>query len=410
LIRPLPYNHPDRIVYLRSYSPSGYTQPASYPEYLDWRRDNHVISALAAYNDFGAVNFEGPSGPVALGRVTASDNFFEVFGVQPILGRTFSPGEDQQGKNSVAVLSYEVWREQLDSNPNAIGKTIHLDGRPYTDVGVMPAGFRFPVSQRNIIYTPLNPTRKEQTQSRGNHWLPTIARLKRGITTQQATTDMNRVLDDLGRAYPETRGRRMRVLNLTEFVVGKTAAQAPPGSNFRSVSHRLCQHCRPSPGTRHQTPARIRIALGRRSDPCALDSAVANASYGSCSHRRHRWRRFVIRAVARDPYAVGRGLKPRRRGSTQRSRDAVRPHGRSAHQHYGSDRSFARAVARCSQLCPKGGHYRLEPSATPSSRQFRRLSSRARDCSLAHLRLAAARSCRPAQHRRRLLPRSSARL
>ena len=96
LIRPLPYDRSDRIFSLQTWSPQGYTQPASYPEYLDWRRENHVFSALAAFNSYGA-NFEGPSGPVAVPKVSGTDNFFEIFGVAPYLGRTFSAGADQPG-------------------------------------------------------------------------------------------------------------------------------------------------------------------------------------------------------------------------------------------------------------------------------------------------------------------------
>src|SRR5271156_4248775 len=111
LIRPLPYNHPESIAALQPRSPQGYTQPASYPEYLDWRRMNHSLAVLAGYSSFGTVNFEGPQGPIALHAVEATDNFFDVLRVGPILGRTFAPGEDQEGKNDVLVLSYEVWQQ-----------------------------------------------------------------------------------------------------------------------------------------------------------------------------------------------------------------------------------------------------------------------------------------------------------
>ena len=225
LIRPLPYNHPEQIFYLQTWSPQGYTQPASYPEYLDWRHDNHVFSALAAYNDFEAVNFEGPTGPVALNRVSTSDNFFDVFGVTPILGRTFASGEDQPGKTDIVVLSHEVWREHFQSRPDAIGEKVRLGGHPYTVIGVMPAGFRYPIGDRNAVYTPLNPIRAEMRENRGNHWLPTVARLKPGVSPQQAEAEMATVLENLGRAYPgESKGRRMRLQNIAAFVVGDTTA------------------------------------------------------------------------------------------------------------------------------------------------------------------------------------------
>src|SRR5579875_1541424 len=88
-IRPLPYNQPDRIFALRTYSPQNYTQPASYPEYLDLRRDTKSFSALAAYNSYSGVNFEHGGTAIALPAVGTSDNFFDAFGVKPVLGRTF---------------------------------------------------------------------------------------------------------------------------------------------------------------------------------------------------------------------------------------------------------------------------------------------------------------------------------
>ena len=225
LIRPLPYSHPEQIFYLQTWSRQGYTQPASYPEYLDWRHDNHVFSAIAAYNDYESVNFEGPTGPVALGRVSATDNFFDVFGVTPILGRTFAPGEDQPGKSDVAVLSYEVWRENFQSRRDAIGETVRLGGHPYTVIGVMPAGFRYPIGDRNAVYTPLNPTRRDMLENRGSHWLPTVARLKPGVSVRQAEADMATVLENIGRAYPdESQGRHMQLQKIAAFVVGDTAA------------------------------------------------------------------------------------------------------------------------------------------------------------------------------------------
>src|ERR1700751_3415136 len=108
-IRPLPYDQPDRIFSLKTYSPQNYTQPASYPEYLDWRRETKSFSALAAYNNYGGVNLEIGSGAFALAAVSTSDNFFDVFGIAPALGRTFAPGEVLPGRNFVVVLSDEVW-------------------------------------------------------------------------------------------------------------------------------------------------------------------------------------------------------------------------------------------------------------------------------------------------------------
>lgn len=220
LIRPLPFDHPDRICYLNTISPQGYTQPASYPEYLDWRRENQVFSALAGYSEDSA-NFEGPAGPTALRGVATTDNFFDVFRVQPFLGRTFAPGEDQPGKNDVAVLSYELWQDAFGAQQSAIGQTIKLDARRYTVIGVMPAGFRYPVGMRNGIYVPLH-IPKELAESRGTHSLPTLARLKPGVSRAQALANMENVLENIGRANPNSKGRSLELIEIAREVVGDT--------------------------------------------------------------------------------------------------------------------------------------------------------------------------------------------
>jgi putative ABC transport system permease protein len=220
LIRPLPYREVDRITALETRSPEGYTQPASYPEFVDWQRMSHGFSALAGYSDFSSVNFEGPGGPIALHAVKGTDNFFDVFGVNPILGRTFAAGEDQDGRNDVVVLSYEVW-QQLFGEGNVIGQKVKLDGTAYTIIGVMPAGFRFPISQVNALYTPLHLT-KQQREGRGNHWMRTIGRLKPTTSLEQAQADLQAVFADLVHDYPESKGRSVKLVDLGTYILGRS--------------------------------------------------------------------------------------------------------------------------------------------------------------------------------------------
>jgi predicted permease len=157
---------------------------------------------------------------VARNLVQTTDNFFNVFGVSPLLGRTFVSGEEQPGKNDVVVLSYEVWRQDFGAQSGTVGQTIKLDGRPYSVIGVMPASFRFPLSRRNAVYSPLH-IRMQMAESRGNHWLPVIARLKPGVSLQQAQADMNGVIEGVARAFPdESKGRRAKLQGIAEFVVG----------------------------------------------------------------------------------------------------------------------------------------------------------------------------------------------
>jgi putative ABC transport system permease protein len=221
LLRPLPFAHQERLVFPDTTARAGYTQPWSYPSYVDARAHLKTFDGLAGYTDYLKINLEAPSGPVSLNSVRGTDNFFNIFGVKPILGRTFLPGEDQPGRDDVAVLSYEVWQTQFGGQANAVGKVVRLDGAPYTVIGVMPAGFRFPLSARDAIYKPLDPEPRLKA-SRGTHWMRVVGLLKAGVSREQAQADFARVLADIGRAYPDTdAGRTVSIVPLHAQVSGK---------------------------------------------------------------------------------------------------------------------------------------------------------------------------------------------
>ena len=220
ILRPLPYSQPDHLYVPQTLSSEGYTQPFSWPSFKDFRAQNHVFAAVSGVSAYQGVNLETPSGPVALQWVQGSDDFFQVFGVAPILGRTYLPGEDDPGKNDVAVLSYDVWQTNFDGQRNVIGRTLELNGHPYTCIGVMPAGFRYPLSVQHAIYTPLHPD-PLVVDRRGDHWLPAVGRLKPGVTRQQAQADLGAVLANIGRAYPDTDGgRKVQLISLADSVEG----------------------------------------------------------------------------------------------------------------------------------------------------------------------------------------------
>ncbi len=226
VLRPLPYPEPDRLVFFETHAAANYLQPSSWPSYVDERRQNQSFSALAGFSSYQGVNVDTGSQVLHLRNTATSDGFFDVLGVKPLLGRTFVDGEEQEGRNRVAVLSYEVWQQDFGGNPSVIGSSIHVDGFPYTIVGVMPAGFRFPLGVPNIIYTPLHIPQELRTE-RGSHWMRVIGRLKPGITLAQAQADMNHVLADIGRAYPDTdKGRTGRLMPLTRWMTGDDQRQA----------------------------------------------------------------------------------------------------------------------------------------------------------------------------------------
>jgi putative ABC transport system permease protein len=222
ILRPLPYAHPDRIVAIESISHTGYTQPASWPSYVDERAQATAFAALAGYADYFSYTVETPSdGPVLLDAVRSTDNFFQVFGVHPLLGRTYLPGEEQEGKNDIAVLSYDLWQRYFAGDRNIVNRAVKLDGRTFTVIGVMPAGFRFPLNKRDAIYTPMH-LDKPWMNGRGNHWLRTVARVKDGATIEQAQADLAHVFGNLGKAYTTDAGRTVHLTPLAESVDAQT--------------------------------------------------------------------------------------------------------------------------------------------------------------------------------------------
>jgi predicted permease len=223
ILRPLPFAQPDRIVSVQSTSQSGYTQPASWPSYKDERAQATAFTALAGYSNYKDASMEKPgSSPVSLSSVHSTDNFFQVFDVAPLIGRTYLPGEEQDGRNNVVVLSYQVWQSQFNGDRNVVNQVVKLDGQPFTIIGVMPASFRFPLNMRNAVYMP-RMTEEWWVNARGNHWLQTVARLKDGVSVAQAQADMTRVFANLARAYPDTdSGRKVRLRLLSQSVDSTT--------------------------------------------------------------------------------------------------------------------------------------------------------------------------------------------
>jgi len=223
ILQPLPYDHPERIVDLQSRSRSGYTQPASWPGYQDERAQAQSFAALAGYNDYRTYTMETPNdGPVLMDSVRSTDNFFTVFGVRPLLGRTYLPGEELDGKNDIVVLGYDTWQRYFGGDKNILNRAVKLNGRTFTIIGVMPAGFRFPLNMRNAIYTPLH-LDESWMKDRGSHWLRTIARLKDGVSINRAQADLSQVFLNIGRSNEgHDGGRTVRLMPLAESVNAKT--------------------------------------------------------------------------------------------------------------------------------------------------------------------------------------------
>lgn len=220
VLRPLPYKNADRIVFIKTKASAGYQQSESWPEYQDMRRLNSKFSVVAGMGNGGGVTLTQNGHAIYLHSVQGTDNFFQLYGVRPLLGRTYLPGEDQPGKNDVAVLSYAVWQQNFGGRKNIIGQTVHLDGTPYTIIGVMPAGFRVLFDASNVVYTPFRLTAQE-IKYRGMHWFLTYGRMKPGVTTAQATADMNHVFSEMGKQFPDVdKGKTAQVYSIDEALHG----------------------------------------------------------------------------------------------------------------------------------------------------------------------------------------------
>ncbi len=182
--------------------------PSSVPTYLEERAQLKAFAAMAGYSTLDRINLEGPAGAVSLPAVKTTDNFFDVFRVVPLMGRTFLPGEDIPGKDMVAVLSYEAWQTQFGGRKEVVGSAVRLDGNLYTIVGVMPAGFRYPMYMKEAIYTPLHAP-DSWRQARGISLDAHSGADTRGLHLRTGA-DITQVMTNLGKAYPQQEWKGIR--------------------------------------------------------------------------------------------------------------------------------------------------------------------------------------------------------
>ena len=211
LLKPLPFPEPDRLVTIwGTHSRLHETKRAlSYPDIADLRSMNATFENVAAYDE-SSVTLTGAGDPMHLASARVNANMFSLLRVAPVLGRGFAEGDDRAG-NYVTVLSHSLWRSLFHADPNVIGQAVSIDGRSYTIVGVMPAGFAFPLDSDppklwttySGLATPVN-GQKPDSEERGSHFLAAIARLKTGVTMQQANQDTQLVGQRLAKQYADT--------------------------------------------------------------------------------------------------------------------------------------------------------------------------------------------------------------
>ncbi|MGH9704263.1 MAG: ADOP family duplicated permease, partial [Candidatus Acidiferrales bacterium] len=224
LLNPLPFPHAERLVTLHASKPHFETGSVSYPNFLDWQKDNHTFSAMAIYRDTD-FSLTGLGEAERLRAMLITSDFFPLLGVRLDAGRNFSPAETQQGAAPVVLLSAGFWKRKFGSSPEVLGKSLPLDGRDYTVIGVVPASFNLGLyGFRDVeVYVPIiqwgNTYLQLRSAGLGIHG---IGRLKPDVTLVQARADMEQVSQSLAATYPEAdKGISARVIPLKERLVGR---------------------------------------------------------------------------------------------------------------------------------------------------------------------------------------------
>ncbi len=219
LLRPLPYNEADRLVFLFESSKTMDEISISYPDFTDWRNQNHVFEKIGVYNR-NSYNLIGGGEPERILTAQASADLFSALRVQPALGRVFTNEEDKPGGPPVVVLSYALWQRRFGGQSSILNQQLTFNNKSYTVIGVMPQSFQYP--SRVEMWVPVGQlSGQSDWQQRGNHpGLYAVARLKPGVTMAQAKADMDNLAANLEKQYPDSNaGGGVRVQPLLEVFV-----------------------------------------------------------------------------------------------------------------------------------------------------------------------------------------------
>jgi predicted permease len=229
LLNPLPFHDPHQLVSMFQEMPNFKNGSISYLNFTDWRRMNTTFAAMAAYRSTG-FNLSGNGEPERLHGEMISAGFFEILGVNPVMGRTFTTDEDRLGANPTVMITEGLWQRKFGGRKDIIGQRMVLDDVGRTIVGVVPSSFHLHIQnfQRggpmNEVYVPVGEYNEPKFYSeRGAGWgLDAIGRLKPGVTLQQAREDMERVSRDLTAAYPDVNtGKKAYLLSLKDEMIGE---------------------------------------------------------------------------------------------------------------------------------------------------------------------------------------------
>ena len=218
VLAPLPYPNPDRLVMVSESRPNLKQLAISYPDFEDWQRNARSFAQMAAvaWHDY---DLTSPGTAEHLNGMEVSSGFFTTLGVKPVLGRDFSPAEDQPQGTPAAIISDRLWKDRFASSPQALGKSVIMAGGAFTIIGVLPPRFRLWTDAD--VYTPLGQEEPLFYNDRTIHGIVGIARLKDGLTMGHAEAEMRAVQENLDHLYPAAdRNLGIDIVPLKQSVVG----------------------------------------------------------------------------------------------------------------------------------------------------------------------------------------------
>jgi predicted permease len=224
LLNPMPYQEPERLMALYSKTADFTRSSISYPNFLDWRRDNQTFTSMAAFRPDN-LNLTGMGDAERLKTEMVSATFFPLLGVKPILGRVFTEQEDQVGAAPVALISEGLWKRKFGASPDVVGKSMNLNETLYTIIGVIPGSFHYQSGNFHSnceVYVPIgqwnDPLFRDRRAGMG---MDAVGRLKPGVTLEQAKADLSGVAARLAETYPDSnKNSGINVLPLKDDVVG----------------------------------------------------------------------------------------------------------------------------------------------------------------------------------------------
>lgn len=224
LLSPLPYKQPERLfaVWAKNEKRNLTQQPVSYLNYLDWKEQNQVFEHLAAVRA-ESLNLTDQAEPERINGVRITVNILSLLGIKPALGRDFLPEEGQPEKSAVALVSYGLWQRRYGGDPNLIGQTLTLDAKPYTVIGILPPGVKYPglmlPPTGAEIWIPFIVSPSQNLRGFAN--LRLVGRLKAGVALEQAQTEMDVIARRLEQQYPQDNTNLgIGVVSLQEQLVG----------------------------------------------------------------------------------------------------------------------------------------------------------------------------------------------